>query len=537
MRPVGSLLGWLGAVFLLFAALSFLVQLFSGALIADELGWSLGNLVLGVVLLAASLAMNWGTLRERLSSGEARRAGTYGTSAVLGTVLWIVLLGILAFLSTRYHTRWDFTEAQQHSLTSQTRKLLEGLERDVRITALYAPVAAAPARELLERYRLASERVRVEFVDPMAQPSRVSELGIEPARLEGGLLHVALGEESVSVEELTEAALTNAIVKLTRREQKLVYLMIGHNERPFEGEGAEGNGGFAFAAEALRNENYQVKPLLLAAQGGVPEDADVVVAAGPTRPFHESEHRALQRYLEEGGALLVLLDPRAQTDLYAQVARWGVAVGDDVVVDRVQGLFGQPTTPFAAQYADHPITAELQDAVLFHTARSVQPAAEDGAFSWIVRTSEQSWAERDFDRLIETGEAEYDDADLAGPVPVAVAGTPVLGDGAAAEGQGGEDGGDGAAEARLVVVGDSDFATNQLIREFRNRDFLVNAVNWLLGDVEAISVRPGQPRASRLQLSTQQFMQIRYLSLFVLPELIAVAGVLAWWMRRRAPGR
>lgn len=530
MKPIGSLLGWLGAVFLLFAALSFLVQIVSGALILDELGWSLGNLVVGLALLLAALGMNWNALRERMHSGEARRAGKYGTSAVLGTALWIMLLGILAFLSTRYHTRWDFTEAQQHSLTSQTRKVLEGLERDVRITALYAPVAAPPAEELLERYELVSDRVKVDFVDPMAQPSRVAELGIAPERLEGGLLHVAIGEESVAVDELTEAALTNAMVKLTRQDQKKVYLLIGHNERPFEGEGAEENGGFAFAAEALRNENYQVAPLLLAAQGEVPEDADVVIAAGPTRTFHEAEHRALRRYLERGGAMLVLFDPRAKTDLYEQVASWGVEVGDDVIVDRVQGLFGQPTTPFAAQYADHPITAELRDAVLFHTARSVRPKAEaDGALSWIVRTSEQSWAERDFDRLMQKGEAEYDEGDMAGPVPVAVAGTLRLGE---AAGEGEE-----APEARLVVVGDSDFATNQLLREFRNRDFLLNSVNWLLGDVEAISIRPGQPRASRLQLTTEQFMQIRYLSLFVLPELIAVVGVIAWWMRRRAPGR
>jgi len=546
MNRMGSLLGWLGAVALLFAALSFLVQLFSGALIADELGWSIGNLVVGLVLLAVALATNFDTLRERMRSSEARRAGKYGTSAVLGTVLWVVLLGILAFLSTRYHARWDFTEAKQHSLTSQTVSLLQGLERDLRVTALYAPVSAPPAEELLERYQLASERVKVEFVDPMAQPNRVAELGVDPTRMEGGLLHVQLGEESVDVEELTEQALTQALVKLSRQEQKTVYLLIGHNERPFEGEGAEENGGFAFAAEALRNENYRVLPLLLAAKGEVPEDADVVIAAGPTRPFHEAEHRALERYLAGGGSMLVLLDPRAQTDLYEQVEGWGVEVADDVIVDRVQGLFGQPTTPFAAQYADHPITAELRDAVLFHTARSVQAREEaEGAFQWIVRTSQDSWAERDFDRLLESGEAEYDEGDLAGPVPVAVAGSLQLdgldgldGSGAQAASGGAGEGPDGDAPAsRLVVVGDSDFATNQLIREFRNKDFLLNSVNWLLGDVDAISIRPGQPRASRLQLTGSQFMQIRYLSLFVLPELIAVLGVVAWWMRRRAPGR
>jgi ABC-type uncharacterized transport system involved in gliding motility auxiliary subunit len=124
---------------------------------------------------------------------------------------------------------------------------------------------------------------------------------------------------------------------------------------------------------------------------------------------------------------------------------------------------------------------------------------------------------------------------------VAVAGTlRFAADGEEAEGRSpGSEAGEAkeGPEARIVVVGDADFAANQLIGEFRNRDLFVNSVNWLLGDVEAISIRPGEVRASRLSLSSQQFLQIRYLSLFVLPQAIAVAGVFAWWSRRRAPGR
>jgi ABC-type uncharacterized transport system involved in gliding motility auxiliary subunit len=113
-------------------------------------------------------------------------------------------------------------------------------------------------------------------------------------------------------------------------------------------------------------------------------------------------------------------------------------------------------------------------------------------------------------------------------VPVGVAGLAAA-NGAEAPAQ--------AAAPRLVVFGDSDFASNQLLDAYRNRDLFVNSVNWLLGDVEAISIRPGFSRASRLQLSREQFERIRALSLFVLPETIAVLGVLAWWSRRRAPGR
>lgn len=540
MKGASGLAGWLGAVALLFAIVSFLVEIFSsGVIFAGSLDqlfsqfrWAAINLVAGTVLLAIGLFSNLDVLRDRMRSGEARRAGKYGTSAVLGTVFAIALLAILALLSTRYHTRWDWTAAQQHSLTGQTEGLIEALDVEVRITALYPAIAAHPAKDLLQRYEFAAERLgkselfQVEFVDPQGQPGALAALGVDPARLEGGLLHVAIGDESVEVAELSEEDLTNAIVKLTRREQKKVYFLDGHNERVIEGDNAQEKDGFAFAADALRNENYQVEPLLLAAMGEVPADADVVIAAGPTRPYHEGEHAALRRYLERGGAMLVMLDPRAQTDLYDRLLELGVTVGDDVIVDRVQGLFGRPTTPFAAEYSDHEITRQLSDATIFHTARSVRPTDEsDDRFVWLVRTGADSWGETDWDRLLESGEVEYHpDVDTAGPVPLAVAGTV-----AAAE--------EGGAPGRLVVMGDSDFATNQLLGEFLNRDFYVNSVNWLLGDVEAISIRPGRPAASRLTLTQAQFQQIRTLALFVIPEAIALLGVFVWWSRRRAPGR
>ena len=317
MKAYASLVGWLGAVAILFGLLSLLLQLFSGTpMLGSDLWWIFGNFVIGAVLLAVALISSLDALRERMRSDEARRAGKYGTSALLGTALGIVLLVMLAFLSTRYHARWDWTEAGSHSLSSQTLKLLGGLERDVEVTALFSAITAPPARDLLDRYSYVSDRFKVTFADPLAQPGLVRGLGISPERLEGGLIHLTIGDESVEITELTEEKLTNAILKLTRHEQKNVYFLIGHNERPVEGEEADGSEGFAFAKNALENENYQVQTLLLAAKGEVPEDADVVILAGPTRPLYDTEHKALARYLERGGALLVLVDPRAKTDVF-----------------------------------------------------------------------------------------------------------------------------------------------------------------------------------------------------------------------------
>jgi hypothetical protein len=164
---------------------------------------------------------------------------------------------------------------------------------------------------------------------------------------------------------------------------------------------------------------------------------------------------------------------------------------------------------------------------MFHLVRSVKPRVEaEDRFSEIVLTGNESWAERDLEEFDAEGIAEFNGEDLLGPVPIAVAGTVIL------EGEG-----DAPQEARLAVFGDSDFASNQMLGSYQNRDLFVNTVNWLLGDVEAISVRPNRPRASNFQMSAAQKRRVQILALFAVPEILAVVGVFIWWTRRQTARR
>ncbi len=537
MSGTPALLGALGLVAFGFGLLSFLLALFG----APTDPWWIGvNLIGGVVLLGAAAAMGLDSLRERMHSGEARRAGRFGSSAILSTLLGIAIVGLLAFFASRHHARFDWSEQKIFSLSEQTRKLLHGLDKDVKVAALFAATDVDPVRELLDRYTYESERFQVEYADPTERPDLLERYAIEPQKVERGVVRIALGEESTLIDEVTEEHVTNAIVKLTRTGSKKVYFLTGHGERAVEKEDAESREGMSGAVKALANENYQVAPLLLASTGEVPEDADVVIVAGPTRPLLPEEHAALSRYLGRGGAILAMLDPRAKTDLYDDLRGWGVALGEDVVVDRSLALFGRATTPFAASYAsDHPITQGLQEPTMFHMARSVQTTGVPGSqFENLVMTSDASWAERDLARFESEGVVGLDPDDLAGPVALAVAGRPAVAAAPAASPPAEADGGETPApprEPRLVVFGDSDFASNATLDAYRNRDLFLNSVNWLLGDIEAISIRPVVARASRFQLSSEQFQQIRTLSLFLLPEAIAFAGVATWWRRRQSP--
>ncbi len=534
MRSIASLLGVLGVVCVLFGLTCYVIALFG--IVTDPV-WIFGNLAIGLVLLITAGVLNFDALRERMSSGETRRAGKYGTSALLSTVLVIAILGMLGYLASRYPKRFDWSDAQVHSLSSQSVNVLNALERDVEVVALFNPLDVAPVKELLERYAYESPRFKiVEIADPNARPDLLQRFEIAPEQIGQGAVRLASGEESTLLQELTEEKLTNAMIQLSRTEVKKVYFVEGHNERAIEGEAGQGKEGFARAADALRNENYAVEELLLASQGQVPSDANAVIVAGATRPLLRQEHTALRDYLEGGGALLVLLEPQVQTDLVEMIAEWGIEAGDDVVVDRGLALFGRATTPFAGQYDPvHAITKDLRETTLFHMVRSVRVADESaGEFQEIVYTGDSSWAERNLERFFSEGSAEFDGDDLKGPVPIAVAGELRF----ASE----DPEGDAAAETessggRLVVFGDADFASNELIEAYRNRDLFLNTVNWLLGDIEAISVRPNRSRASRFQPTAEQFQRIHSLSLLVLPQAIAILGGIVWWSRRNPSGR
>ena len=234
--------------------------------------------------------------------------------------------------------------------------------------------------------------------------------------------------------------------------------------------------------------------------------------------------------------MLVLVDPQAPDDLVERMGEWGIELADDVIVDRTLALFGRAMTPFAGSYDPvHEITRDLREPTLFHEARSVSGrAGADAEFTEIVLTSDSSWAERDLQMLYREGKVSPGDEDLMGPVPLAVAGRPAIVSGNGDGPEAAEDEGEAeeASEPRVVVIGDADFASNEFVESYRNRDLFVNSVNWLIGDVEAISVRPNRSRASRFQLTNEQFHSIRSLSLFVLPEAIAVIGVFVWWTRR-----
>jgi ABC-type uncharacterized transport system involved in gliding motility auxiliary subunit len=340
------------------------------------------------------------------------------------------------------------------------------------------------------------------------------------------------------VTQPTEEAITNGIIRVSGTTKKLVYFAEGDGEADTKEQ--QEPKGYAGAKLALEQENYEVKPLVLPAAEQIPDDASVLVIAGPTRPLDEHEVQIVDGYLKRGGRLLALLGPRDGGDrLPKLLGDWGVKVGNDVVIDRELRLFAGPSlgiNPLANTYGAHPITANFKDYTQYPQTRTIEPDASSKKglqATALVKTSPSSRALTKVDELFSKGTATVDDSDRKGPLSVVVAVTAKLKElgiaaPAAAEGK------PAPEEARLVVFGSSLFADNQQLApgQSLNRDLFLNAVGWLVGQENIVSIRSRSVRASRAELTREQAVQIFYLSVLIVPELLIAAGIAIWWRRR-----
>ena len=191
--------------------------------------------------------------------------------------------------------------------------------------------------------------------------------------------------------------------------------------------------------------------------------------------------------------------------------------------------------PITKIYGTHPITQNFRDYTTYPETRTVEP---DGTgkkgiqATALVKTAASSRALTKVDELFSKGTATLDDSDRRGPLSIAVAVEAKLkdmdgGPPPAPEGRKAPD------EARLVVFGTPRFADNQELAQFRlNGDLFLNAVGWLVGQEELVSIRSRSVRASRAELTQKQAVQVFYLSVLILPQLLIAAGIGVWWRRK-----
>jgi ABC-type uncharacterized transport system involved in gliding motility auxiliary subunit len=523
MKDALRVTGYAGTVLLLFGLLSFA---FSGRF---DL-WTAVHLTGGGVCVLVSLAGNLGgVLRTVSARGTRQRA-----QAVTGTIVFAALLVALNVLVARYPKTWDATEAKVYTLGDKTQSVLSHLDTPVELRAFFAAGDRnhGGLDDLLSRYAARSPKLTYRFIDPEKDPQEADRFGVTRQ----GILAATCGAEKSqssgsSAGTFGEGEVTSLLLKVTRPGGKRVYTLTGHGEPEVADlETAAGLGG---VAAVLKDDNVEVRPLFLAAAANVPDDAAGVILAGPVKPLIPHELDALRAYLARGGRLFAMINPGTDPGLGALLADYRLELDDDMIVDQEEIAFlgaRLGLDPIVEDFPPHPITTGFKQRTRLSQARSITIKVEGGlpgvVAQPVARTRESAWGESGWKDMMTTGRVAKDAADAAGPLLVAATAVAKI----ASEGNAPADA--PAREARIVLTGDADWVANGNLGAFFNREFLVNAVHWLMGSEDLIVGPPKTLRASRLDLTTADQRNLFRFGVLLLPEVLLIGGIVAWLRRK-----
>jgi ABC-type uncharacterized transport system involved in gliding motility auxiliary subunit len=477
-------------------------------------------------------------LRELIT----RRGTRYGLNTAVALTLFLAIVVVVEALAIRHNLRVDLTAGRRHTLSDQSIKLLKSLEKEVHAVAFYRTEepGKAAAKDLLDQYAHFSSRFRYEMVDPDRHPALAKRYGITTY----GTVVVESGGKEERVQGAEEEKITNTFVKLLRQEKRVIYFLTGHGEGDMESAERQG---LSQVKQALTQVHYELKPLLLLREKEVPQGAAVLVIAGPQKELFPAELQAIEAYITRGGKLLVLLDPFTASGLADLLKRYGILMGQDVIVDRLsRAVGGDYLLPVVTQYEPHAITKDFTLASLFPLARTVDAAKEAPkgvAVQVLGRTSSDSWAETD-KAALEKGEAGFDkDKDQPGPVPVGAVATvevpsevqsPTSKVSTEEKSEKREPSTVHPKRARIVAYGTSAFIKNTYLNLSGNRDLFLNSVSWLAEEEELIAIRPREAKFTPLVLTANQARTAFWATLILPPFAMIGVGVAVAIRRRRS---
>lgn len=504
----------------------------AGLVAAGALVWAIagamGHLAVALVwagLLAAMLFFY--VYFPEIRDFVGRRSTRHAANAALMSGVFLAIVAMISFMSTRYKHRVDFTADGRYTLSAQTVKILKSLGEDVEAIAFYRSDERTrqAMSDLLGEYAYHSPRFRVRFVDPDRDPSEAARHGVTSYRTT--LLKIGDRQEIIGTE--SENKLTNALIRLLAKRVKVFYVITGHGEKRIDNAGEDG---YSYLKDALERENHQVRELLLMSVSRVPDDAAVLVVAGPQTDYTPEELERIGAYVERGGKVLFMLDPGGARGLAAYLAQFGFEVNHDLVVDKMSQVYGanylMPVV--VGYYKDHPVTREFELATFFPIARTVNVKEDPARGRYeLARTSDKAWS---ISGPLTKADEQFDpDRHRRGPLSV-VAVTAVE---VAVTGEKGTPREAGLQTwGKILVTGDSDFASNKFLKTAGNRDFALNMLNWLAEEETLISIRRKEPGLSPLMLGAVEGRVVFWLSVVILPSLVLMAAVAVAVGRRRS---
>lgn len=476
---------------------------------------------------------DWNTFKSSLkqeSNRIALQGGSYSLAVTAIVLALMIVLNILASALPTTLTKYDISSTKLYSITSNTKAVVNALEKDVTI---YWVVQSGEEDEIIEnllgKYDSLSGHITVVKKNPDVYPTFSKQYTDKTVRnnsliVECGARSRFIGYDDIYLTEMSmysysyntsfdgEGAITSAIDYVVNEEQPQVYLLEGHGEAQLP----------ATFQEQIEKENMEVKSLSLLTVDAVPEDAACIVIYGPSSDISKEEKNMLSGYVANGGSLMVMAGPtenNALDNLYALLSDYGVEACEGIVIesDREHYAFQAPYVLLpdmnSSSITDSLIEAHYYPIMPLSQGLTVQDTSYDATVTELLTTSESS-----FSKVAGYGLSTYvkEDGDIDGSFALAVSVEHTSG-------------------GQIVWFSSSEFL-NDMYNAYSsgaNTDMAMNALSSLIGESEAMAIRSKSLNYNYLTISesTSSLLKVTMIGLF--PLLYLGIGICVILRRRR----
>ncbi|RKZ59202.1 MAG: hypothetical protein DRQ44_13905 [Gammaproteobacteria bacterium] len=444
-------------------------------------------------------------------------------------VLFLSSIGMLAWISNHYNYQFDLTANKRHSLSSSSIDLLSLLNKPVTVHAYTTDdVTQKAVSEIISRYQHIKSDFELRLLNP--------DIDIEQVRQDGIIMNKPFAfvlyydGQMELIDSLSETAISNALLRLTRRDDQQVVFLSGHGERDIKGSD---NRAYSTMHRRLSDMGFNLQKLNLL-ENPLPHNSKLVVIAAPVHAYLEGELKTINTYINKGGNLLWLSDPGTENseaqNLDDLASSLGLQFHTGLIIDNNPDLrqtlnIQHPGIIPVTEYSPHIINNTIRYNSLFPMTRGISPLSNTQTVNnWLAQalfsSAAKSWSESGGISEEMTFNTEH--GDTAGPITIAVALTRD-----ASENQNSQ------SQQRIVVIGDSDFLSDSYIGSGANLNLGLNIFNWLIGDDDFIAIETKASPDTRLDISDTQLAIIGIGFFMVIPLLLIMTGFRIWYLRQK----
>ena len=473
------------------------------------------------------------TGRFKKMFGHRFIAGSWSAFAAVIVIVIAVVVNMIVGGLPVTATQIDMTSDSIYSLSDQTKRIARSLDKDVTLYLLATSGNEdASIVRFLNHYADLSSHIQVETVDPSEQPTFLNGYDLETARLYQNSVIVdsdgryrLVGYDEIYVTDYTmdyysysyettttfagENAITNAIHYVASEDLPKVYVLSGHGEQDLSDD----------VTDMIKQDNMEYESLSLLSMDAVPEDAAAVLINAPSSDLGDDETDVLLAYLENGGNVVLLTDyieSGKMTNLLKITQAMGLTVETGIIVEGDQRMcIARYPHYILPEVSSHEITDAINENGYYILVPIAQPIVETGdetaEITWLLTTSSSAYAKQDGLNMQTTAKEE---GDTEGPFHV----------GAISE-KGG----------KLIWFSSGSMLEENVDRTVAgaNSNLLLNALNWMSGQEESISIRAKSMDEETLTVpaSSSRFWSVVMIG--VIPAALIGIGITIYVRRKR----